>query len=100
MPYNNLAPILQKFRESKGLSREDWRIFAFYIALQSPISAPPEIRDQLLDSFSNKPAELVELVETFAMLYLRAEDRATASNTKFLVPFIWAEAIRLTGGTP
>ena len=100
MQRNNLTPILQKFRETKGLSREDWQNYSLYLARQHLKSAPPEIRERLLYGPFRTPPDVVELVETFAMLLLRAEDRAEASNTDFLVPFVWAEAIRLTGGTP
>ena len=89
-----------KTRESMHIDRDLWQNWAIWLARHYLDYAPEEARAQLMGPPSRTSPETRNLVETFAMLYMRAEDRAQAANVQYSLVDLWATARRLQGATP
>lgn len=97
---NNLAAIIQKFRESRNLDRETWKNFSIFLARLHLEAAPGVVRAQFTGPLSDTPPESRELAEIFAMLQIHAEDRAGAANVLYSPAQLWAETLRLREARP
>ncbi len=87
-----------KLRQSWHLQIEDFDRFATFIARFFLDFAPPEIRVRFMGPPSETPREIIELSETFLLLYVLAEDKATATDIKYSLTALWQAAVQLAGG--
>jgi len=87
-----------RMRQRLNLEIEDWRRFAIFIARLFLEYAPIEVRIKFTGAPSETPREAADLAETFLLLYALAEDKATATDTKYSLTEIWRAAVRLAGG--
>jgi len=88
-----------RMRQRLNLEIEDWRRFAIFTARVFLNFAPAEIRARFTGRPSETPREVVELCETFLLLYAIAEDKAKATDTKYSLIDIWQAAVQLAGVT-
>ena len=72
-----------RLRQSWHLEIADFERFAIFVS-------------RLFLDFA--PREISELSETFLLLYALAEDKATATDTKYSLTEIWRAAVQLAGG--
>lgn len=87
-----------RMRQRLNLEIGDWRRFAIFIARLFLEYAPIEVRVKFTGRPSETPREIIELSETFLLLYALAEDKATATDIKYSLTALWQAAVQLAGG--
>ena len=95
---NEVKSKVIKLRQSWYLQIEDFDRFAVFIARLFLEFAPPEIRAKFMGAPSAIPRETMDLAEILLLLYVTAEDMATAIDTKYSLTEIWRAAVQLAGG--
>jgi hypothetical protein len=85
-------------RQRWNLEIADFDRFAIFIARFFLDYAPIDVRARFMGAPGNTPRETVDLAETFLLLYALAEDKATATDTKYSLTEIWRAAVQLAGG--
>jgi len=86
-------------RQNLQLDREEWQHWAIFLARFHLYSAPEKVRAQFVGIPSETPPEVCSLAETFALLYVKAEDQAQAARTKYRVDDLWSAALQLQEGS-
>ena len=87
-----------RLRQSWHLEIADFERFAIFVSRLFLDFAPIEVRARFIGPPSDTPREISELTETFLLLYALAEDKATATDTKYSLTEIWRAAVQLAGG--
>lgn len=95
---NSVKARVIRLRQSWHLEIADFQCFAIFICRSFLEYAPPEIRARFMGPPSQTPCEIIELAEVFLLLYSIAEDKATATGTKYSLIELWQAAIQLAGG--
>lgn len=86
-----------KARDSFHLDRDQWRDWSLFLARFFLYAAPDRVRARFVGKPSTIAPEVMELAETFALLYVKVEDRAQAAGLGYSVSDLWTQALRLSG---
>jgi hypothetical protein len=82
-------------RQNLHLDREQWQDWALFLARFFLYAAPDSVRAKFTGTSSMTPPDVMELAETFALLYVKVEDRAQAVGLGYSVSDLWMQTLRL-----